>query len=307
MKVGFLINQIDNRGTGNAVFDYAHFNERYLGNKSKIYTFAKGNHNAEMYNKYRERFGEISEPENFKDIEVLYHIKSGERDGVEQRVPDDVIYAVHAVFRTEVHGDRYAAVSKWMGQRDSIPYVPHYIEPPLQSSDLRVDLQIPKDATVFGRYGGWDTFDIPFVWEAIEETLEKRPDVFFIFANTSPEVKHKRIAYLPELHSLHSKAHFIATTDAMLHARQRGETFGISVAEWAVRNKPIITYANSPEKAHLFELHNKPHFEYSDGAELSRILGHFAPSKTWVDYRAYTEYTTMRVMDKFKEVFLDED
>ena len=48
MRIGFLNNQIDARGTGNAMFHYAHYNETILGNTSKIYTFQEIKADFEM-------------------------------------------------------------------------------------------------------------------------------------------------------------------------------------------------------------------------------------------------------------------
>src|SRR6185295_770699 len=102
MKIGFLSNQIDGRGTGNAVFNYAHYNEEILGNQSKIFTFPDANHNPAMVNRYVARFGEIHIPtiEGLKDCDALYHIKSGENAG--QRF-STIPYLVHAVFNAEPH------------------------------------------------------------------------------------------------------------------------------------------------------------------------------------------------------------
>src|SRR5437762_5381051 len=109
MRVGFLLNQIDNRGTGNATFDYAHYNEVLLGNTSEIYTFPEGSHDEISVDRYLARFGAIKNGHTIKSgLNVLYHVKSGERDGY---IPPSVTrYVVHAVFNgTQRHGDKYAA------------------------------------------------------------------------------------------------------------------------------------------------------------------------------------------------------
>ena len=54
-----------------------------------------------------------------------------------------------------------------------------------------------------------------------------------------------------------TKVEFINTCDAMLHARYIGESFGLSCAEFSVRNKPIITYEKSPERNHIDTLGEK--------------------------------------------------
>lgn len=39
-------------------------------------------------------------------------------------------------------------------------------------------------ATVFGRHGGWETFDIEFVRELIPKIAMKRADIFFLLVNS---------------------------------------------------------------------------------------------------------------------------
>ena len=40
---------------------------------------------------------------------------------------------------------------------------------------------------------------------------------------------------------LNKKVEFISSCDAMIHARQMGETFGAAVSEFSIKNKPVIT------------------------------------------------------------------
>ena len=50
----------------------------------------------------------------------------------------------------------------------------------------------PKDALVIGRNGGSDTFDIPFVKQAIQTVLNERKDIWFIFQLTDKFIEHER-------------------------------------------------------------------------------------------------------------------
>jgi hypothetical protein len=185
-----------------------------------------------------------------------------------------------------------------------IPYVPHVIHLPEADRDLRDELRIPKDAMVFARYGGHETFDIPFAHEAVEQIARQSPSTFFVFMNTDrfcgdlPNIIHLEAAADPL-----RKARFIATSDAMLHARQRGETFGLAIGEFSIMNKPVLTWDGSPERCHLEILGDKA-IRYSDAAGLSRLLRDFKPDKS-VDYDAYSrEYSPEVVMARFKEIFL---
>jgi len=68
----------------------------------------------------------------------------------------------------------------------------------------------------------------------------------------------------------------LATCDAMIHARDTGETFGLAVAEFAVLRKPVITFEGSKEKAHL-EMLGEEASRYCDSATLKKILADFQP------------------------------
>jgi glycosyltransferase involved in cell wall biosynthesis len=301
MRVGFLNNQIDNRGTGNAVFDYAHYNETLLGNISKIYSFPNGSHDRASVNRYQRRFGPIYDiNDKSLDIDVLYHIKSGHDDGF--RPNGGIPYLVHSVFENHPHGDRYATVSKWMAERFSLPYVPHIIGLPDSMDDLRRDIGIPYNAIVFGRHGGPDTFDIDFAWRAIKKITNEREDIWFLFMNTNrPDIElNEHVVFVSPTTNAHQKRAFINSCDAMIHARSRGETFGISVGEFAFCGKPVITYLESPEKAHLQELGEQGLY-YSDERMLYLIFDTFIPTVKPLLY----DYPPEKVMAKFKEVFLD--
>lgn len=307
MRVGFLSNQLDNRGTGNAMFDYAHYNEVILKNESFIYTYRVARHSPIMINKMLDRFGNptvLEHPDEIMyidDIDILYHIKYGDDDGVRAGVK----YAVHAVFTNAPHADRYATVSEWLSRGTTIPYVPHMITFPRVTRNFRKLHGIPETAVVFGRYGSFENFDIPFVWDVMDKILGMYNNTWFIFANTEEKLRHPRIIYMSELDSQERKAAFIDTCDYMLHARGRGETFGISVGEFAIRGKPIITYGKSGETAHI-DILKKSYdpYIYMDQFDLYLILDKLSKSRVRLVKFAYTDFTPEKVMEKFKEVFL---
>ena len=88
------------------------------------------------------------------------------------------------------------------------------------------------------------------------------------------------------------------------HARERGETFGLAIAEFSSKNKPIITYYDSPERCHIDILGDKGLY-YNDYFSLYNILINLNHSdiigKEW---NCYQNYTPERVMEKFNKVFL---
>lgn len=305
MRVGFLVNQVDNRGTGNAVYDYADYNESILGNDSVVFTFREGEHDQEQLQRYLLRFGKVWFPSEItkKDLDCLYHIKSGENDGFGNSL--DIPYLVHGVFRTDIHGTVFAAISSWMAERDNVPYVPHIVSLPDIEDDLRKDIGIPSDAIVFGRYGGYDTFDVPFAWSAINKALEQNENVWFLFMNTQIPLMNfydpLRIVDIPATTNPYEKRAFINSCDAMLHARMRGETFGIAVGEFDIADKPVITYGQSVELAHVDNLKG-PYYAYHDENSLIDALA--TPIITY-PAGGYKVFTPENVMRKFKEVFLD--
>jgi hypothetical protein len=62
------------------------------------------------------------------------------------------------------------------------------------------------------------------------------------------------------------KANFINTCDAMIHARQRGESFGLSVAEFLSLDKPVLAWEGGRDLNHLemlkdsYTLYNEDNF-----------------------------------------------
>jgi glycosyltransferase involved in cell wall biosynthesis len=101
------------------------------------------------------------------------------------------------------------------------------------------------------------------------------------------------------------KVAFINTCDIMIHARERGETFGLAIGEFSTKNKPIITYSNSWERNHIETLGNKGIYYY-DYDSLYNILINIQKSdikeKEW---NCYQEYTPEKVMKQFNKIFLN--
>ena len=303
------------RGSENALWDYANFNETILGNHSVIC------HPAELENaenptfaKWKARFplvpyrtkAELSSKLRERESDVLYQIKPGPYDGF---LISGVKNCIHSMFLSdEFHGDCFAYVSRWAskvmtGKEES--FVPHYV-PKLESKEnLRRKLNIPSGAKVFGRHGGWDTFNIPFVRKVVARHARENPEDHFVFMNTEPihEAENlTNIHYLAATVDLEEKARFLATCDAMLHARLHGETFGLAVGEFAVLGKPVITFADSRERAHL-EMLGRQSLQYRHADELIKILRDFRPHRTQgTEYEIFNEPKI--VMELFQNRFL---
>lgn len=312
MKIAFHTNQMSVMGTEIAIFDYAYHNQTLLNNESIIISKNRNDNMPSIIEKFKKHFpvflyNDFSEVEKILDdnkIDVFYVIKSGEYDGI---ISKDRKTVIHVVFGNtyQPHGDIYAYISEWLSKQMMYgihPWVPHMINLPEEHDNLRNKLNIPDDAIVFGRYGGFNTFDIDFAHEAVRNVAKTRKNVYFLFANTQKFCNEPNVIHLDTMVDLNEKVKFINTCDAMIHARRRGETFGIACGEFSIKNKPVITYGLSPEQCHLDILKDKC-IKYYNISDLNKILMSFEPSNN--DWDAYSlEYTPKKVMQKFKTVFL---
>ena len=188
--VGFHSNELNERGTNVAMFDYAKYNEDILGNKS--YILSNANADLTALEKFKSRFevflyNDFAECTNFakqKNIEYVYYVKAGDRDG---RIIPGCKSCIHAVFQhKDVHGDSYMYISKWLAEKMELPnnYVPYMVDMPQPTFSFREKLNISEDKIIIGRHGGYTEFDLPFVYSAIHNTLKRRSDVYFVFMNT---------------------------------------------------------------------------------------------------------------------------
>jgi hypothetical protein len=180
------------------------------------------------------------------------------------------------------------------------------IDLPIGSKSLRSDINIPEDATVFGCYGGSDSFNLDFVKKAIAEVVSQSPQTYFLFMNIERFIDHPQVIFLPGNSDPVFKSSFINTCDAMIHARGIGESFGLACGEFSMHNKPVITYALSPQRNHIDVLGSKA-ILYKGPEELKKIFLGF--DRVWhqkQEWDCYSkEFSPAVVMKKFASVFLD--
>jgi glycosyltransferase involved in cell wall biosynthesis len=328
----FYENQFTIAGTTRALLDYANANQKYLGNKSFLAFNKKVDSSFEphwsqsnfkqtvddSFNAVEKTFptklGEnLENLESYikeNNIEYVYQIKSGEPDGYLFKNAKNLIHAVFPQHPNNKHGEKYAFVSQWLSEHCSngeIPYVPHMVKTPKYDlEELKIEFRkkhnIPLDAKVFGRLGSYNEFNIEFVHEAIKQVLNKDKNIYFIFCNTKGFYEHPNISYFYPVFDNKEKYSFISACDAMIHARKRGETFGISIAEYSSCNKPIFTWSDSDEKAHLQMLGNKA-IIYKDQKNLEDLMLNYKISKNF-DYNSYREFSPETVINKFENIFL---
>jgi hypothetical protein len=310
INIGFWTNQLCERGTEIAVFDYAYHNEKILNNKSFIfYERNNVNNNDEVIKKFKKYFTVI-DVNVFSDIDVylkehniniLYNIKAGNNDGKLSKYAKNII---HCVFTCQdPHGDVYCAISKDVKHyNQNYKILPHIVDLPVHNKNMRNHLQIPDEAIVYGRIGGKEQFDIPFVQKAVYDIALDRPDIYFLFVNTNqfcPSLKN--IIHLNQIIDLNEKRTFINTCDAMIWGRNMGETFGLGIAEFSICNKPVIAMKIG-DLAHASFLGDKGIW-YNNYEDLIKIFFNlnkdYIKSKEW---NVFLDFTPEKVMKTFEEI-----
>ena len=319
MKVAFYTPHLCLRGTTVAIHDYAKYNQEILGNESIVFYDENNSFNHETVKQKFEKFCKILPLQgscNLLSVEkaistercdAIYLIKKGYRsDGITPANCKSLVHAISVVPPTEKHGNVWAYASHWLksacAKNENIPVVPYMVDLPDTSEDLRNLLGIPKNALVLGRSGGVDTWNLPFANAVVEAALQTRNDLYFLFQNTPMNYSHPRIIHLPSTADMLYKTKFINSCDAMIHARHEGESFGLSCAEFSLRNKPIITWSGSYEKSHLEILANKAHLYRTPNEMLSQIINF---SRLYDDYNCYANYTPDKIIQVFKREFLN--
>jgi len=283
MKVGFHLYHFGIRGTEIAVFDYATIARENLGcdviifcNKKKeiknqdIYLRFKNNFPIYLYKDINDLDNKIS----IENVDVFYVLKSGKEDKIQSNFTRTIVQAVFPFYYRDFHGSDYITISKWLSEKFAggrVLDLPHLVKKPSSNKNLRSELKIPKNAIVFGSYGGSTSFDIDFVKKVILEIVNENKLVFFIFMNYPKFANHDAIIFLDGNTNIEYKEKFVNSSDFMLHARKRGETFGLSCAEFEVALKPVLTYSLCYERAHIDYMKDNCH-TYSNPFDLKRII-----------------------------------
>lgn len=323
-NIVFFVRHFLERGTEVASYDYAHYNETILGNKSYIVSFSK-NVRQKMgwpcedvtYTKFKERFP-LLEIDTIEDISkiieeykidvfhtLVYGTKADEYKFEDKSIWGNCKVIKHCIFDTTCpEGDYYCAISGYLNQKykTDVPVLPHMIQLPETSENLRDELGIPSDATVFGGYGGVNNFNIPYVQQKVYDIAKYNPSIYFVFANfkrfchTLPNIIH-----LPCILDPLEKAKFINTCDAMMWGRADGEIMSIAMGEFSIKNKPILCTPVG-DLGHYYTLQRKALW-YRNGGELGVLLVSFNREEMKkYDWNAYKDYTPENVMEIFKKI-----
>ena len=313
-RIGFLIEEFNIRGSGIAIYDYAHYNETLLGNKSIL--LSPGYKGDEMaFKKFSIRFPivfykDLKESVIENNIDILYMIVYGRKQDSEKytkSLEGVCKTVVHCVFDcSEPHGDVYAAVSKTLaGKFGCNKYVNHMIShyPSKDGSNYRKQLGIPEDAIVFGRYGGMDTFNLRWSFDLIRKIVRERKDVYFLFMNTPVIDNHPQIIYLNPTTDIDEKNKFIMTCDANIVFEVLGHTFGMVCGEFGINNKPSIVYNEDHiwNRAHI-DILGDDGIYFKNYDELWNILNNF--EKKDYEITCYSYYNPINIMKEFENVFI---
>ncbi len=316
MNIAFYIDEMNYRGVANQTFQLALNNRKILGNKSIIFYNKKNHRNKQdVIKKFKNKFpiigvSEFKEIENFKEIykiNFLYTQKSGNKDNWNSKTIKTLIHAVYPQKITEKHGYSYAYISEWLSKNFSnrkVPFIPYIVEMHKTKNNLKKTLGIKKGNIVFGCHGGESSFDIRFVQDVLKKIVNVRKDITFIFLNINKFYNHPRIKFLKGTADEIFKKKFVNTCDAMIYARSLGESFGLSCGEFAIQDKPIISYKFNRHKSHKFNTTKKNFFEYSSYKKLYFLLKNFKKNKKFVRKNKYKLYSSKKVMREFKNIFL---
>lgn len=318
---------INERGTAAALYEYLKICKSL--NHDVSWAYSEGPENdLESLKFYGSQFDTIpiKDFEKFskyarKNFDWAYFLKKGSPDGfLIKQIPNNI----HVIFQYfQPHGDNYAYISEWLAKtmarsqnkylptklRPYFPYtplqlnsVPFSVNLPTPDTNLRNELQIPYEAKVCLRFGGYDTFDIPWVKRVVINTLESDPNFWFLGVNTKRFVSHPRALFIEPILGLQGKANMLATCDFVLHGRRQGESFGMTILETMQAGKPILSWFGGWDRNHVTLL-DKSSF-YFGPIDLTMKLQKYART---VDFSANLSrsknFTPEKVFPKFVNVF----
>jgi hypothetical protein len=316
-KIAFHINFFCIRGTSTAIYDYAHYAEQILHHQSIIVvpnsSLSKNVRIAQK--KFENRF-QIFYYDSHKHMDeillkegcdIFYVIKYGTNDGISTKV---VKTCIHCVFdMSQPHGDVYAGVSKQIATKyGKQTFVPHMVmEPNFNSGNLRNYLGIPSNAVVFGYHGGYDSFNIHFAQNVVKKASRLLHRVYFVFVNIPNFDKgNSKIFFLNKIVEKEDKYRFINTCDCCLEAQSLGQSFGLSLADFSVHNKPIITYGGPVLNDNYKRILGNKAMYYTNEQELMHLIHNFKKEDyTGRDLNCYKEYSPDNVMKIFDKVFIN--
>jgi glycosyltransferase involved in cell wall biosynthesis len=280
MKILMHDNALNERGTTAAVESYA---EILLGlGWSVDIAFKEENSNnvPEVIDRIGKKF-QLIPYSDFKEIrqaqskyDVAYFIKSGENDGIKF---DTTPSLIHAVFQSyDPHGASYVYNSQWLAKKmqsrrflpsnlykgylgkwngclDALDFnfLPHVCNVKNVVPNRNSLSGIEDDSFVVLRYGGWDSFDNTWVQDELLHFVEQFKNTVVLMVNTKPFCSHKRILFLRRFTHPLERDNLLAACDVFIHARNQGESFGLSIVEAMQANKQVLSWSGGKDQNHI--------------------------------------------------------
>jgi len=292
MKFGFFDNGVGFRGTTRAIIEYAKIAQSIQKDIEPIFYFNKKLKTndlricRQMINSGIE-VKPIDSREQLinEEIDLLYHVSSSDINGTKWLADLKYKTLLHQVGYQDpdqMNPDLFAYTSYWQSYYFTaskslvLPYIvnaPSDKEP--TKKDARAKLNIPEEYIVLMRHGGFDTWNLPFASKAIVDMLKIRKDIVYIFLNTPKFVEHENAIFYEGTDSNDIITTLISASDAMIHARWEGETFGLACSEFLIRKKPIITWAGSRERNQILMADNSV-ITYNTYIDLLHLLGNIS-------------------------------
>jgi hypothetical protein len=317
-KVLFYTNHVCLRGSSVAIRDYARYLPEFYG-LDTIVAFNPRDHrnNVDTIRRWEKLFplypcmpADLNRFIEDHGISTVYQMTSTlERIYIENA--QSLIHQTGMISKPDYLYDNevYAYVSEWSARHNQSHtpspdnWVPHIVtanSSGVSRERFRNLFDIPHNATVIGRTGGLDTWNMSYTDECITRALRHRGDLWFVLQNTPIRIRHQRVIYLPPTSSERIKSSFIRACDAMIHARAEGESFGIACGEFSVHNKPVITFSGSPERSHLEILGDNAILFDSPQTLLKHLVDYRYKDRDWNCYKSFSPEI---VIPRFAKVF----
>jgi len=344
LKICFHINQINERGTERATYDYGYFAKRLFGHSAIILTAHNSllrdlpRQNA-VYRRFVRQFGPmrtynnsqawisrhghlggegLAEVVHRERCHMLYTLKASDSN-CEPVIPEEMLkvpWAVHVIFEAKgVHGTSMAGIGHDVSNQGCAngAVVYHMVYPHENTSSptpLRNRFGVPEDHVLLCRHGALDTFDVSWVRNEVIPLLDRNPTLHFLLVNTNwpADRTHQRLYHLPTLIADAERRHYFDACDGMLHGRSGGETFGLAVAEMSVHNKPVLTCEICGARQHINILKDKA-LLYRDArsldAAVQKLLQMGRKQILQQNWNAYDRFSPARIMQDFNEAFIE--
>ena len=318
LNVGFYIEEMNVRGAQNSTYLYAIYNQSLLKNKSIIFYNPEANfNNKEVIKKFKRKFKTfplkkekklIDDSLEKNKINYLYVQAGGEKNNWLSNSSKIVIHQIFPHFLSNLHQNVKGCISPWLSKKvnnEKISCLPLIIELAKTKKNLKKKLKIKKGNLVFGCHGGDSSFDLPFVKNTLVDIVKKNKKISFIFLGIKKFYSHPQLIFVKGTSNDILKKKFLNTCDAMIYGRSLGESFGLSIAEFSILNKPIFLYSFSRHRSHYDFLSSKRFKEYNSKSSLVYLLNNFKNLDfNLKNSKNYTNHKPIYVMNIFSNILL---